>query len=78
MPAVITGVVGVLLAVGAGCVWRWWPARRDLVSGFGWLLIALGVAQTDPESLRTRASYVLVFALVYLYREIPWALIGVG
>ncbi|MBM4337664.1 MAG: hypothetical protein FJ108_17390 [Deltaproteobacteria bacterium] len=48
------------------------------VSGFGWLLIALGVAQTDPESFRTRASYVVVFALVYLYREVPWALIGVG
>ncbi len=48
------------------------------VSGFGWLLIALGVAQTDPESWRTRASYLGVFGLVYLYREIPWALIGVG
>lgn len=48
------------------------------VSGFGWLLIALGVAQTDPASARTRAAYVAVFGLVYLYREIPWALVGVG
>jgi hypothetical protein len=43
------------------------------VSGFGWLLIALGVAQTDDARWRTRAAYVLVFGLVYLYDEIPWA-----
>ena len=48
------------------------------VSGFGWLLIALGVAQTDPDRSRTRGAYVAVFGLVYLYREIPWARIGLG
>lgn len=48
------------------------------VSGFGWLLIALGVAQTDPGRFRTRAAYVGVFGLVYLYREIPWVRIGLG
>jgi hypothetical protein len=42
------------------------------VSGFGWLLIALGVAQTDTERWRTRAAYVAVFGLVYLYRESSW------
>ena len=41
------------------------------VSGFGWLLIALGVAQTDTERWRTRAAYLGVFGLVYLYRELP-------
>ena len=39
------------------------------VSGFGWLLIALGVAQTDTNRWRTRAAYLGVFGLVYLYRE---------
>lgn len=37
------------------------------VSGFGWLLIALGVAQTPSESWRMRIGYLLVFGLVYLY-----------
>jgi hypothetical protein len=48
------------------------------VSGFGWLLIALGVAQTDASRWRTRATYLGVFGLVYLYREIPWVRIGLG
>jgi hypothetical protein len=43
------------------------------VSGFGWLLIALGVAQTEAGAVRMRAAYVGVFALVYLYRELPRA-----
>jgi len=37
------------------------------VSGFGWLLIALAVAQTAPEAWRTRVAYLAVFALVHLY-----------
>ena len=43
------------------------------VAGFGWLLIALGVSQTDADRWRTRAAYVAVFGLVYLYREIAWS-----
>ncbi|MEX2205719.1 MAG: hypothetical protein WEF50_05770 [Myxococcota bacterium] len=44
------------------------------VSGFGWLLIALGVAQTEPERWRTRVAYLVVFGLVYLYGELEsWA-----
>jgi len=43
------------------------------VSGFGWLLVALGVAQTDASRARTRAAYLLVFGLVYVYDEIPWS-----
>jgi hypothetical protein len=48
------------------------------VAGFGWLLIALGVAQTDAARWRTRAAYVAVFGLVFLYREIPWESLGLG
>ncbi|HJY83985.1 MAG TPA: hypothetical protein VKK81_23230 [Candidatus Binatia bacterium] len=41
------------------------------VEGFGWLLIALGVAQCDPARRRPRFLYLAVFALILFYREIP-------
>jgi hypothetical protein len=45
------------------------------VAGFGWLLLAMGVAQC--ESARRRLLYLAVFALVVIYREVPWlALLG--
>jgi hypothetical protein len=37
------------------------------VRGFGWLLLAMGVAQTAPEASRTRAAYLGVYALLVLY-----------
>ncbi len=43
------------------------------VEGFGWLLVAMGVAQCSDERVRTRALYLTVFALILVYREIPWA-----
>ncbi len=43
------------------------------VSGFGWLLIALAVAQTAPDAWRTRAAYLIGFALVYIYGELEAA-----
>lgn len=43
------------------------------VAGFGWLLIAMAVAQTDPEQKRLRILYTAAFGLIVLYREIPWA-----
>ena len=43
------------------------------VDGFGWLLLAMGAAQCAAEQRRTRIAYVLVFVLIILYREIPWA-----
>ena len=42
------------------------------VEGFGWLLIAMGVAQCAPERRRTRLLYLAVFALVLFYRDVPW------
>jgi hypothetical protein len=42
------------------------------VEGFGWLLIAMGVAQCPPERARTRGLYLAAFALVLFYREVPW------
>jgi hypothetical protein len=43
------------------------------VAGFGWLLIAMAVGQTEAQQRRWRVAYVVVFALILLYREIPWA-----
>jgi hypothetical protein len=43
------------------------------VDGFGWLLIAMGVAQCEPARWRTRLGYLAAFALILFYREVPWA-----
>jgi hypothetical protein len=43
------------------------------VEGFGWLLVAMGVAQCEPERTGTRALYLLAFLAILFYREVPWA-----
>lgn len=43
------------------------------VDGFGWLLLAMGVALCGSEQRRWRAAYVSVFVLILFYREVPWA-----
>ena len=40
------------------------------VAGFGWILIAMGVAQS--ESPRWRALYLAAYALLIFHREVPW------
>lgn len=42
------------------------------VEGFGWLLLALGLAQCDRARPWLRGAYPAVFALLVLYRELPW------
>ena len=42
------------------------------VAGFGWLLLAMGIAQCPAESGRTRVLYLATFALILFYREVPW------
>ena len=37
------------------------------VASFGWLLLAMGVAQCEPGARRLRLAYVAVFALLVLY-----------
>jgi hypothetical protein len=63
----------------------WLYRRRDLflilfcltayavapVPGFGWLLIAMAVSQS--EGGRTRSVYLLSFALLAVYYYVPWA-----
>lgn len=43
------------------------------VRGFGWLLAALGVAQSGPERRGTRLAYVALFFLIEIYRSVPWS-----
>lgn len=42
------------------------------VSGFGWLLLSLGIAQCGRKR-RTRLLYLAVFGLILLYSHVPWA-----
>jgi hypothetical protein len=41
------------------------------VRGFGWLLVSLGAAQAETRA--ARAAYLVVFALIGLYRAVPWS-----
>lgn len=42
------------------------------VEGFGWLLIAMGVAQCDADRVRTRIAFLATFVLILFYREVSW------
>lgn len=43
------------------------------VASFGWLLLAMGVAQCGPDASRTRLAYLGVFALLIFYSVAPSA-----
>lgn len=42
------------------------------ITGFGWLLLAMGVAQCGPKRW-TRFFYLAVFGLILFYSHVPWA-----
>jgi hypothetical protein len=42
------------------------------VAGFGWLLLALGIAQCEPGRRKAQLSYLIVFALILFYRDGAW------
>jgi hypothetical protein len=42
------------------------------IEGFAWLLLSMGLAQCPTRRPRTRSAYLAVFALILLYRELPW------
>ena len=42
------------------------------VAGFGWLLIAMGIAQCAPAKTGPRLGYLGAFALILVHREVPW------
>jgi type VII secretion integral membrane protein EccD len=53
-PSIATGTVGLLLASGTFAVWRWWPDRRDLLTGLASPavpLLAVGIAAAAPGTL---------------------------
>jgi hypothetical protein len=43
------------------------------VAGFGWLIATMGLAQCRADQRVLRAAYVVVFFVVLLYSEVPWA-----
>jgi hypothetical protein len=43
------------------------------VEGFGWLLVAMGIAQSEQERRVMRVMYLGVFFIILFYREISWA-----
>jgi hypothetical protein len=87
-----TAAIEFALAIAFLCPLGWGPSRfRDgllilfcassyavaTVEGFGWLLLAMGVAQCHPRS-RTRWAYVATFVLILFYREVPWSELLMG
>jgi hypothetical protein len=42
------------------------------VRGFGWLLMALGLAQCERHERGARAAYLATLFLIELYRSVPW------
>jgi len=43
------------------------------VAGFGWLLLAMGLAQLEPRQIWLGRAYVAGFVVVLFYGELPWA-----
>jgi hypothetical protein len=43
------------------------------VRGFGWLLMALGLAQCEAHERRARIGYVVTVFLIEIYRSVPWS-----
>jgi len=43
------------------------------VRGFGWLLMALGLAQCEADERRARIGYVAALFLIESYRSVPWS-----
>jgi hypothetical protein len=48
------------------------------VVGFGWLLLAMGLAGVPGDALRLRLVYLACFALLLLHDSIPWAGLALG
>jgi ESX secretion system protein EccD len=61
---IVTGALGVLTLGGAAAVARWWPARSDLLTGFGWMavpLLAVSAGAAAPGALG--AAHLFITAL---------------
>jgi len=68
-PSIVTGVIGLLLAVGAFAVWKWWPRRHDLLAGLAWPAIPLSaasVAASAPGELGAAHAFIAALGVATL------------
>lgn len=64
VPSVVTAAAGLLAAGAAGVVWRWWPHRTDMLSGFAWLSVPpLAVSLGAAAPGKSGAPHVFIAAL---------------
>ena len=82
-----TLIVEAFVALGFLVSWRVMHRWRDFllqifcavtyplapVFGFGWLLLAMGVAQCEEARKKTRLAYLAVFVLLIVLHDLPWA-----
>ncbi len=54
-------------------VFCWTAFSFGSVTGFGWLLLTMGIAQCDRGRKRTRLLYLLTFVLILVYARTPWS-----
>ncbi|BBZ46736.1 type VII secretion integral membrane protein EccD [Mycobacterium parmense] len=71
IPAAVAAGIGVLLVIATWVVWRGWPQRRDLFSGFGWLAVALlAVAGACAPPGRLGAAHGLIGVVIVILGSI--------
>ena len=51
----------------------WTAYSFGSVTGFGWLLLTMGVAQCDDGRRRARFLYLATLVLVLIYARTPWS-----
>jgi len=73
-PAVVAGVAGLLAAGGATAVWRWWPDRTEVLSGFGWTAIPL-LAVAAGAGAPGRVGAAQVFIAILVVGALTWVLV---
>lgn len=69
MSAIVLGATGLLIGGGAVAVWRWWPTRLDLISGFGWIalpLLAVAAGAAAPGALTAAHVFITGLSVVVL------------
>jgi type VII secretion integral membrane protein EccD len=67
IPAAVAGGVGVLLIIATIVVFRGWPQRRDMFSGFAWLtVLLLAVAGACAPPGRLGAPHALIGLVVVI------------
>lgn len=66
VPSIVTGVLGLLAAGGAGVVSRWWPHRGDMLAGFAWLampMLAASLGMGAPGDLGAAHLFIVALAV---------------